>query len=97
MRHFAEQERNTIIQLHSSFEAMVQKHGDTGTEFWLARDLQVLLGYAQWRNFEIVIQKAVTACETLGHDSGDHFARISKMVDVGSGAKRKIEDIGMSR
>ncbi len=90
-------EQNTIIQLHSSFEAMVQKRADTGTEFWLARDLQMLLGYAQWRSFETVIQRAITACESSGHDPGDHFARISKMVGVGSGAQREIDDIALTR
>jgi DNA-damage-inducible protein D len=75
----------------------VQKHADTETEYWLARDLQMLLGYAQWRNFETVIKKAITACQTSGRDPGDHFARISKMVDVGSGAKRKVDDIALDR
>jgi DNA-damage-inducible protein D len=90
-------DKNIIVKLHSSFEDMVQVNPDTGTEFWCARDLQMLLGYAQWRNFAAVIDRAITACETAGYDPRDHFAHISKMVDLGSGAKREIEDIALTR
>ena len=89
--------RTPLSNSISSFEAMVQTRADTGTEFWLARDLQMLLGYAQWRKFESVIHRAITACQTSGHDPGDHFACISKMVDVGSAAKREIDDIALTR
>jgi DNA-damage-inducible protein D len=90
-------EKNTIIQLHSSFEAMVQKFPDTDTEFWCARDLQMLLGYAKWENFAKVIEKAKTSCQTANTDPKDHFLDIRKMVDVGSGAKREIDDIALTR
>jgi DNA-damage-inducible protein D len=76
---------------------MVCKHPDTGTEFWCARDLQMLLGYTQWRNFKPVIDKAITACEKAGYEPKDHFAHIRKMVDLGSGAKREIDDIALTR
>ena len=66
-------------------------------EFWCTRDLQLLLGYVQWKNFAKVIDKAITACQTAGYDPKDHFADISKMVDLGSGAKRAIDDIALSR
>ena len=72
---------------------MVRKFPDTETEFWCARDLQMLLGYSQWRNFAVVIDRAITACENSGYDPKDHFAHISKMVVLGSGAKREIDDI----
>jgi len=62
---------------------MVRKDPSSGTEFWCARDLQMLLGYSQWRNFALVIDKAITACKTAGYDHKDHFAHISKMVDLG--------------
>ncbi len=78
-----------VVRLHCSFEEMVRKHPDSGTEFWCARDLQMLLGYANWRNFAKVIDKAITACQTAGYDPKDHFADISKMVDVGSGERGK--------
>ncbi len=90
-------DQEIVVRLHSSFEDMVQKHPGTGTEFWCARDLQMLLGYAQWRNFAVVIDKAITACQTAGYDPRDHFAHISKMVDLGSGAKRQIDDIALTR
>jgi len=90
-------DKGTVVRLHSSFEDMVQRYPDTGTEFWCARDLQMLLGYAHWKNFAKVIDKAITACTTAGYGPKDHFAAISKMVDLGSGAKREIEDIALTR
>jgi len=90
-------DKEIIIRLHSSFEQMARKLPDTDTEYWCARDLQLLLGYAQWKNFAKVIDKAITACQTAGYDPKDHFAGISKMVDLGSGAKRQIEDIALTR
>lgn len=90
-------DREIIVRLHTSFEDMVRKYPDSDTEFWCARDLQMLLGYAQWRSFAAVIDKSILACENSGHDPKDHFAHISKMVTVGSGAKRKIEDIALTR
>jgi len=90
-------DKEIVIRLHSSFEAMVQKFPGTETEFWCARDLQMLLGYAQWKNFAKVIDKAITACQTAGYDPKDHLLDITKMVDLGSGAKREIQDIALSR
>jgi DNA-damage-inducible protein D len=90
-------DKNVVIQLHSSFEAMVQKFPDTDTEFWCARDLQMLLGYTKWENFAKVIEKAKTSCQTAATDPKDHFLDIRKLVDVGSGAKREIDDIALTR
>jgi DNA-damage-inducible protein D len=90
-------DKEIVIRLHSSFEAMVQRFPGTETEFWCARDLQMLLGYAKWENFAKVIDKAITACENSGYDPKDHFLDIRKMVDVGSGAKREIDDIALTR
>lgn len=66
-------------------------------EFWLARELQPILEYAQWRRFEEAIDRAKNACENSGYRISDHFADIGKMVSLGSGAERKIEDIMLSR
>lgn len=90
-------DREIVVKLHSSFEAMVHTHGESGTEYWLARDLQFLLGYAQWRSFEAVIEKAITSCRNAGYDPNDHFARMRKMVDVGSGARREVDDFALTR
>ena len=87
--------KDKISQLHSSFELAVNKSEDI--EFWYARDLQVLLGYAQWRNFVQVIDKAKVACMNSGQDIQDHFADVSNMVEVGSGAQREIDDIVLTR
>lgn len=90
-------DKQLLIQLHQRFEDIVCKYPDTETEFWCARDLQELLGYAEWRNFSKVIEKAITACEKTGCDVADHFVEVNKMVDLGSGAIREITDIGLSR
>ncbi len=89
--------KEVIVQLHASFEQCMKREEENGTEFWLARDLQNLLGYSQWRNFETVITKAKTSCTAAGYDELDHFADISKMVPLGSGAQREIEDVILSR
>ena len=82
--------KELIVQLHTSFEQCMKAETDTGTTFWLARDLQGLLGYERWENFVKVIEKAKTACQTSGYDIADHFLETTKMVDLGSGAKREI-------
>jgi len=73
-----------IIQLHKNFEDYA--HQIDGEEFWFARDLQGLLGYMQWRNFEQVIDKARIACQTAGHAVSDHFADVSKTIPMPKGA-----------
>lgn len=89
--------REVITKLHAGFEQIVQVEEETGVEFWLARDLQELLGYARWENFSNVIIKAKTSCKTAGYELTDHFLDLTKMVNVGSGAQRKITDIGLTR
>lgn len=70
---------------------------DEGIEFWYARELQKVLEYTQWRNFNQVIDKAKVACENSNNNVSDHFADVSNMVELGSGAQREIEDIMISR
>jgi DNA-damage-inducible protein D len=83
-------------QHHATFEGARQMDED-GNEYWFARDLAPLLDYQQWRNFMQVIDKARQACEKSGRAVADHFADISKMVDIGSGAQREVADVHLSR
>lgn len=66
-------------------------------EFWYARELQIALGYKQWRRFENVINKAKEACKNSQNKVPDHFADVGKMVNIGSGAERELADIELSR
>ena len=81
-----------VHTLTATFEGHAQKT-ESGVEYWLARDLQYLLGYSEWRNFIAVINKAKTACEGSKHSIPDHFVDVNKMVDLGSGSQRGIDDI----
>lgn len=68
-----------------------------GEEYWLARELQPILGYVQWRRFSDAIDRAKLACKNSGFEVENHFADVGKMVDIGSGAEREIDDVMLSR
>jgi DNA-damage-inducible protein D len=85
-----------VRTLTDSFEAHAQQ-SDNGVEFWLARDLQHLLGYAEWRNFTAVVTKAKVSCEVSDHAVADHFVDVNKMVNLGSGSQREVDDIMLTR
>lgn len=88
--------KDLILSLTQNFEAYAN-HTESGVEFWLARDLQHLLGYSKWDNFLNVVSKAKTACEVSGRAVEDHFADAGKMVDLGSGSQREVDDIMLTR
>ena len=86
------------IQKYSeqTFESI--KHiNEYGQEFWYARELQAALEYTEWRNFKKIIDKAKEACVTSGNPVDDHFVDVNKMVPLGSGAEREVDDIELSR
>ena len=70
---------------------------EDGVEFWLARDLQHLLDYSKWDNFQGVISKAKTACELSGEDIPNHFADVGKTIQMPKGATKEIQDIMVTR
>lgn len=86
-----------LQQMQSQFDTLAQREPDENIEFWFARDLQEPLGYSRWENFAAAIRRAITSCETTGYEPADHFRGVTKMVSVGSGAERKIDDFMLTR
>ncbi len=84
-----------ISELFLKFEEAC--YGLDGLECWSARNLQKILGYKDWRNFANTIQKASTSCENSGESVNDHFVGVNKMVKIGSGSEREVEDIALTR
>ncbi len=84
-----------IAELFKQFEDACYDY--EGVECWSARELQPILGYAQWKNFKNVIDKAKKSCEKAGEEIKDHFADFGKMVQIGSGAQKEINDIALTR
>lgn len=75
----------------------IKQFDDNNVEFWSARDLYHVLEYKDWRNFENVLNKAKEACSNSGHATVNHFVDVTKMVQLGSGAEREIDDVLLSR
>lgn len=88
---------NDVIEYTEQTFEDIKHINEYGEEFWYARELQLTLEYAQWRRFYEVIERAKTACENSGQAVSDHFANVGKMVGIGSGAERVIDDIMLSR
>lgn len=89
--------KTEIIQsLTDDFESYARQT-ENGVEFWLARDLQHLLGYTDWRNFLQVVNRAKVACEVSEHRILDHFVDANKMVSLGSGSQREVPDMMLTR
>ena len=89
-----------IHQYKASFDLIVKEiKDDSGSsiEVWYARELQQLLGYARWENFIVAIGRAMESCKALEINVDDHFRDVTKMVQLGSGAQREVQDIMLTR
>ena len=86
----------TIGKLLDAFEAAAHAD-DAGAQYWLARELAPMLGYARWENFSAALERAKLACANSGEEVEDHFRDVAKLVSVGSGAERSIQDCELMR
>jgi DNA-damage-inducible protein D len=87
--------KELITELFQKFEQACYEYQDV--ECWSARELQEILGYTKWSNFQKVIEKAKDACNNAGIEVSNHFADIGKMVELGSGSQREVEDVALTR
>jgi DNA-damage-inducible protein D len=90
------QEDLSLSPSPSSFESL-KKLNDHGIEYWSARDLQPLLGYAKWQRFENALKKAIESCRTSGNNPDHHFTGAGKQIEFGKGATQMVEDYYLSR
>lgn len=88
---------NDLVKYSEETFESIKHVNEFGQEYWLARELQPILDYVQWRRFAEAIDRAKLACQNSGFSVDDHFADVGKMVDIGSGAERVIDDVMLSR
>lgn len=90
-------DKKRIEQAKQQFDLVLHKDDASDVEFWYARELMVLLGYERWENFDKAIQRAMDSCEVSGIAVENHFREVTKMVALGSGAKRNVKDYMLTR
>ena len=96
-REFEHMDKKRIEQIKIQFDNVIQVTENEQVEFWYARDLMKLLGYTEWRNFERAIARATDSCASSNIEISDHFVEVNKMVPIGSGANRPVNDYMLTR
>ena len=90
-------EKSKLLELKEKFDSIINTEEKDNIEFWYARDLQIQLGYKRWENFIETIKKAMQSCENAGIEVDNHFREVTKMVQIGSGARRNLQDYMLTR
>ncbi len=90
-------DKKRVGQIKERFDLVIHSDESANIEFWFARELMPLLGYERWENFDKAILRAMESCETSGIEIADHFRGVTKMVTLGSTAKRAVKDYMLTR